>query len=294
MVNGAKNWVFTLNNYTEQDESRLRELGSNEDEYRYFIFGRELGESGTRHLQGSFCLRRKRTLRHLRDSLSNQAHFEVMRGTPSQAAEYCKKEGDFEEFGDLPQRGRGGRSDLSDLFAAIRRGDSKSLVIEEHFAAYSRATRAANEAFIMFAPVRCWMPLTYVYWGETGTGKTRRAFHEAGSDPYMHPGGRWFDGYSGQSSVIFDDFGGSEFKLTYLLKLLDRYPMRVPIKGGFVNWAPRRIFITSNYPVNEWFPNAKDEHRKALLRRIHKRVRFRRLASCVQELDQDDEEINVV
>lgn len=293
MPNGAKNWVFTLNNYSSQDVQRIQELGADRAQYRYLVFGREVGERGTKHLQGALCCTKRRTLQHLRSRISNNAHFEVMRGSPKQAAEYCKKDGDFVECGELPVVTRGYRSDLSDMLSAIRRGDSKNVIIEEHFSAYAKATRAANEAFIMFAPCRDWMPETYVYWGETGTGKTRRAFNEAGDNPYMHPGGQWFDGYTGQPSVIFDDFGGSEFKLTYLLKLLDRYPMRVPIKGGFVNWVPRKLFITSNYSPNDWYPNARDEHRRALMRRISKRVHFRRLASTLQ-VEEDDEEINVI
>jgi hypothetical protein len=216
-----------------------------------------------------------------------------MRGSPSQAASYCRKEGDVFEYGTLPERRSGSRSDLSALYSAIRAGKSKREIIEEHFAAYSRATRAANEAFVLFAPGRDWTPETYVYWGSTGTGKTRRAYDEAGMDPYIHPGGMWFDGYSGHSAVIFDDFGGSEFKLTYLLKLLDRYPMRVPIKGGFVNWVPRKIFITSNYSVQDWYPHAKEEHKKALLRRITKRIHFRRMQEVVRQ-DYEDDEVLVI
>lgn len=88
----------------------------------------------------------------------------------------------------------------------------------------------------------------------------------------------------------FDDFGGSEFKLTYLLKLMDRYPMRVPVKGSFVNWVPKKIYITSNYSPKEWFPNAKDEHVKALFRRFKKVVRFRRLNSVIDDPDDSSED----
>lgn len=33
---------------------------------------------------------------------------------------------------------------------------------------------------------------------------------------------------------------------SFILKLLDIYPLKVPTKGGFANWVPDIIFITSN------------------------------------------------
>jgi len=100
-----------------------------------------------------------------------------------------------------------------------------------------------------------------------GVGKTRKVFDDE-TDIYMYPGQGWFDGYFGQDIVLFDDFSGSEFKITYLLKLLDRYPMSVPIKGAFVQWVPRKIYITSNLDPDSWYPGAHEEHRAALRRRL--------------------------
>ena len=67
--------------------------------------------------------------------------------------------------------------------------------------------------------------------------------------------------------------------------------MRVPVKGGFVQWVPKRIWITSNYSPKEWYPNAKDEHVKALFRRLTRVVRFRRMASVYAPGDDEIEEI---
>lgn len=120
---------------------------------------------------------------------------------------------------------------------------------------------------------RNWLCSVIVYWGRTGSGKTR-SVTENSNELWVYPGNGWFDGYDGQEQVLFDDFSGSEFKISYLLKLLDRYPMQVPIKGDFAHWVPQEIYITSNLDPDMWFPNAHSEHVAALRRRFTNVVHF--------------------
>lgn len=111
-----------------------------------------------------------------------------------------------------------------------------------------------------------------VYWGPTGTGKTRKAFEEC-PQAYWKEKGDWWDGYTGEESVIWDEFA-NDIPITSLLRVLDRYPLRVPIKGGFIQFQAKRIILTSNIPFDEWYPNAKDEHKAALRRRVTNLVHF--------------------
>lgn len=99
-------WCFTYNNYTEDDVARLESLGGNLERsgLRYLVFGREVGESGTPHLQGYCIFTSRRRLRSLRELIGERGHFEVSRGTPQQASDYCKKERNFIEFGSIPTR----------------------------------------------------------------------------------------------------------------------------------------------------------------------------------------------
>ena len=77
-------------------------------EFTYLVFGREVGDNGTPHLQGYCRLASKLRLHQIRSIRGfERAHFEVSRGTPKQASDYCKKDGDFDEFGTLPTRGSG-------------------------------------------------------------------------------------------------------------------------------------------------------------------------------------------
>lgn len=265
---GSKHWCFTLNNYTNEEYERIKQVS----DAVYLIMGKELGESGTPHIQGFITYPKRRTLRRVKEQLGNRVHLEPARGTPSQAAEYCKKEGDYWEAGTLPS-GQGKRNDLEELRSLLSRRVPLREIADTQFGSFIRYQRGIMAARMVYANTRNWVSEVYVYWGPTGTGKTKKAWCEA-PEAYVHPGGPWFDGYDGHESVIFDDFGGSEFKLTYLLKLLDRYPMKVPIKGGFVEWVPKRIFITSNLNPNDWFPNAHQEHVAALRRRFTQVLHF--------------------
>lgn len=101
----AKRWCFTINNPTDDEEFLLSIWGeeidqSDESDCSYLIWGREVGDSGTPHLQGYLELRKKKRISFLKSlEWLSRAHFEVSRGTPSQASEYCKKDGDFQEYG---------------------------------------------------------------------------------------------------------------------------------------------------------------------------------------------------
>ena len=61
---------------------------------------------------------------------------------------------------------------------------------------------------------------------------------------------QWFDNFIGQHTAIFDDFRIRGVSFNYLLRILDRYPIDVPVKGGFTYWNPREIVITC--PLDPW------------------------------------------
>lgn len=118
--------------------------------------------------------------------------------------------------------------------------------------------------------------VVYIY-GRTGCGKTRLVY-----DSYdlqeIYPVSFaqktiWFDGYFDQPVCLFDDFYG-QVKPDLLLRLLDRYPLQVPIKGSFVWWNPRIIIITSNLPPETLYPTIPQEVRDAVFRRLGRLVDF--------------------
>ena len=117
--------------------------------------------------------------------------------------------------------------------------------------------------------------LVLVYWGDSGTGKTRKAIEDSGSDFFILDQGErvWFDGYDGEKTLIVDDYYGW-IKYGMLLRILDGHPYRAEIKGGF-RWALwTRVIITSNKKPEDWYQQGLTP---ALKRRITKVVHFAQL-----------------
>lgn len=246
-----RNWCFTINNYTDAEISHLQSLHLR-SRVAYIIFGRETGSNGTPHLQGYVELGVAMRLRSIKDLLGgSRVHCERRLGTPQQASEYCKKEGDYEEYGVQQRTRQGNRTDLNEVKASIDQGATMVDLANDHFTTFLRYERGLRSYVEMHNPHRSWKTIVTYYFGPTGSGKSSRVLQESeelcgNSIAWLSDSSlQWFEPYDGHTGVVIDDFTGSA-PIALLLRLFDRYPMRVPIKGAFRNWLPRHIWITSN------------------------------------------------
>jgi len=107
-----------------------------------------------------------------------------------------------------------------------------------------------------------------VFWGVTGSGKSRRAWDEAGMEAYSKdPRSKFWEGYQLEENVVIDEFRGG-IDISHLLRWLDRYPVRVEIKGSSKPLNAKKIWITSNLNPEFWFPEIDQETTQALMRRL--------------------------
>jgi len=108
-----------------------------------------------------------------------------------------------------------------------------------------------------------------VYWGKTGTGKSRTAWTEAGMETYCKdPRSKFWCGYLGERNVILDEFRGG-IDVSHMLRWMDRYPCIVEVKGGSRPLKAEKIWITSNIHPRDWYPDLDQETVSALLRRLN-------------------------
>lgn len=109
----------------------------------------------------------------------------------------------------------------------------------------------------------------FVFWGRTGTGKSQRAWNEAGVQAYSKdPRSKWFCGYRGQVHVVMDEFRGA-IDISHLLRWTDRYPLSVETKGSSRPFLGSKIWITSNLDPRSWYPDLDSDTLDALLRRLN-------------------------
>lgn len=90
-VSPSIKWCFTLNNYTEEDCSSI--VLTINTYCRYGIVGKEIGESGTPHLQGYIEFNKKS--RPIGIFNNKSIHFEKALGTREQNVDYCSKDEDI-------------------------------------------------------------------------------------------------------------------------------------------------------------------------------------------------------
>lgn len=115
----------------------------------------------------------------------------------------------------------------------------------------------------------------YLFIGEGGTNKSRFAWDIGEghgsfySVPIQQNKSAWFDGYDGQKVVLFEDYSG-QLPLSTFLRLLDIYPVQVPIKRSHIWFEPEHILITTNIHPKDWYRwDNREKQRRALRRRIH-------------------------
>jgi hypothetical protein len=80
-------------------------------------------------------------------------------------------------------------------------------------------------------------------------------------------GNAWCDGYEGELNAIFDEMDG-QIPLNILLRLWDGHPVAAEYKGGYTYPVWTRVFVTTNYHPQHWYPRAELRSVRALLRRI--------------------------
>lgn len=226
----------------------------------------EIGDAGFLHWQVVVAFSPKVALPGVR-AVFGDAHAELTRSAA--AFEYVWKEatrvfGTQFELGELPFN-RARKRDWDQIWADALIGDLQAIPAAVRVQSY-RTIRAIGSDFAQpIAMVRT----AHVFWGRTGSGKSRDAWQAGGMDSYSKdPRSKFWCGYSGQVHVILDEFRGG-IDVSHVLRWLDRYPVSVEIKGSSVPLAATTFWITSNLHPRAWYPDLDPETVAALLRRLN-------------------------
>ncbi len=225
---------FTLNNYTDGDLVAIQAS----DLYKYGIVGKEVGESGTPHLQGYLQLKKQTRAKATQKALSalcaGTPWLVPAKGDAKANRIYCSKDGDFVEWGEATTKGK--RMDLVAMKDAIYDGADWETLANEHTSAHARyhkwgedlrkciRTRLAKEALkasMETMTLRDWQQRALerlatqndrkVLWIMDSTGGKGKTFLAKWlcvmQDAFYVEGGKKADisyAYDFQSTVVFD------------------------------------------------------------------------------------------
>lgn len=266
----SKFWFFTLNNPTEADDPKSW------PDQTYLVYSLEQGEKGTPHYQGYVAFKNKKRLKGCK-TINGRASWRVRRGTHDQARHYCIKpvegcackhcvkgkdgrlDGPFEQG--TPPAGQGHRSDLDTMVEDVKLGLGPRDLCDKYSGQYARYHKHLAHIAELYAKPRSSPTKLIILWGPPETGKTVKAAQlaedQAKDSVYWLPQPQdktvWWDGYTGQQTVVIDEFAGWISPQAFS-RIIDWSPLTLPKKGGFVNFVAKQVIVTSNQDPQTWWP----------------------------------------
>jgi len=221
--------------------------------------------TGYEHYQFVCAFGQKVSINRLQDLFGTGCHFELSKSKA--ANDYCcKEETRIEGPWDLGIKPfcRNSKEDWQLVWLAAQRGDMDAIPAHTRIVSYHALRAIASDYDVPKGMERT----VFVFWGATGTGKSRRAWDEAGVDAYpKDPKSKFWCGYRSHKEVVIDEFRGG-IDVAHLLRWFDRYPVRVEVKGSSRPLNAERIWITSNLEPKNWYPDLDVATLEALMRRL--------------------------
>lgn len=264
----SRTWCFTFNQFDEDTEVFLQCI-----DCTYLVYGYEVApETGRPHLQGYIKFNNARHFQAVRTLLS-PAHIEAAKGNGAQNRAYCTKDGLFFEKGVCPSSPSAGGAVEKERWRlarlAAREGRFEDIPDDLYCRYQSSFKRMRKED--QPAPADLGYREKYGVWiyGPPRTGKSHKARHDYG-DIFVKNINKWWEGYEGQANVLIDEFSpdSARFMTDFLKTWADRWVFSAETKGGRILARPQLIIVTSNYAIEECWPEGVD--RDAILERFDK------------------------
>lgn len=304
----SRNWVYTkFLNETEVDEC-IRdpmEFTGDINTHRNILYHawqiEECPDSKRLHIQGYIELKVNLGLKATKEILWDGTHLEIRKGSQDQAKAYVmKKETRYAgpwEFGHSKKQGR--RNDLENIYSRLKQGVDDEDLLEGDPSTYLKYYKALDRAREILlrksamnfkASERKKKLRVIALIGSPGTGKTRYAYdRHTVENIYSLPNTKnnWFNGYIGQPILLIDEMGPNRIDIDKLLTILDIYPQQYEIKGGMTWGKWEIVYITSNYTIDQWYPDLPKIKIDALKRRIHEIKSFPKVIDYESFIDEN-------
>ncbi len=253
----SRNWCWTLNNYTAMELVDI-EAYFNTKHGMYLCYGKETGDNGTPHLQGYSHFTSPQAFSAVK-RMNNRVHLEMCKGNAEENIQYCSKDptAPFTEFGTRPVSQQVANTLKQKRFIELSKAGDFATIEEEMPGKFIQQYRTMKQLATdyMVKPQDLEGCCGIWIYGETGSGKTTAARTEYG-EYFSKTTNKWWDGYQGEETVIIEDLDPNHNKLGHHLKLwTDKWSFPAEVKCGMRCLRPTRVIITSQYSIEEIFPD---------------------------------------
>lgn len=254
----GRRWCFTLNNYTEEQQTLVTCI-PDFFSVAYLVCAWEVAETGTPHLQGFIHFADRRRLSWLCKNIFH-AHWEQAKGSDAQQRAYCC-DGYVFEYG--TPAGYHQQAITMDEYALMPDEEAMKFCPGRDMQWRKRKDEWRSLRYKPYEGVRS------VIWlhGATGTGKSRAGYACPDISSADVSGRRFFNGARSTAALLIDEVDKVDMPLQVFLRITDRYPTTLDVKGGCIpHTASTVIFTASCTPEVCWPGN--DEYLKQVERRI--------------------------
>lgn len=199
------------------------------------------------------------------------SHLDICKGSPQQNINYVKKDGDIIFEQGTPKL-KGGAS----IKEVMEMKPEERLNLPACYYNICQKIKAEEEKDLKGDEMYKEMKVHW-YWGDSGLGKTRRAYKEIGSRTFNEvkfDGNFWHGAKEGGTIALYDDFRDSDMKPRELINFIDYNKHIMNIKGGSCRNTYTEIFITSIQSPEEIYKNVEGEPRRQWLRRLTDIIHF--------------------
>ena len=261
MSEQARAWVWT---YYPSADNDINDSGTGplfqQEDMAYMCYGIEICPTTKRlHWQGFVIFTSRHRMSAVKTLLhSSTIHVERMRGTVQESIEYCRKDGNFQEWGTIPSGMKRSQLSNADILTTLRTKKVRDIISSTPELMYRARELLYIQNTIVNDTPKKWKTWIWFWTGVTGAGKTTRLINYSNilnKDFYFkHDNSKFWDGYNGQEIVVFDDV---IYPISHLLRLHNPTPQLVNLKGGSINFRARIIIICTNYSIDEWYQSAR-------------------------------------
>lgn len=248
-----RNFFWTLNNYTPEEEAYLKALPCT-----YMCFGYEIcPTTGTPHLQGMTCFKDPLSWEAVKVRLGTQRVSVRKAYNVFGARVYCTKDGNFHEHGRMLKTKKQQGEDGAAFWAGQRDLAEQGRFRECHPRLYLTQYKHLEAAYHRFRDQFKFDYITHKniwIWGASRLGKTRSVWEQYPL-AFHKPLTKWWCNYNYDDVVVLEDIDCSHDKMLWYVKnWTDGKDFRGESKQqGARSMRPKLVVVTSNFhPSDIW------------------------------------------